>query len=286
MGGIFELVAPTQSGHLEKFPRLRPDREADGSTLLSIRPSWRTTPKGSPFIWLQQYSRMKRIPFYETLPMLTPVQETTLIKIMHPRGFLRASSTGSSRNERFRQYEGHVVVVQPLPFGRVKELKEQDGLYTLILQGINEEGKAVRDTRLIDVLDDFVNPYEDYGSFLHYGESKDLEVIVSNTTEAGICFEEKTSIDLERKLCPSESCSPCSRGVMTRSPWHGLPASLHSSHNGDRSECLRLAEARGMEEVSFLFREIAIHLDPRHRIVRVSRDDSSLCENRLLDNNM
>ena len=91
------------------------------------------------------------------------------------------------------KYEGHVVVVQPLPFGRVKELAEQDGLYTLILQGLDENGQPVRTHDVIDVLDDFVNPYVDYKKYLDYAESKDLEVIISNTTEAGIAFEQNYS---------------------------------------------------------------------------------------------
>lgn len=88
-----------------------------------------------------------------------------------------------------KQYDGHVVVVQPLPFGRVKELEEQDGLYTLYLQGLNE-GKVIKTHEVIDVLDDFINPYTQYEKFLKYAESEDLEVIVSNTTEAGIVLDE------------------------------------------------------------------------------------------------
>ncbi|HBT60046.1 MAG TPA: tagaturonate reductase, partial [Acholeplasmataceae bacterium] len=33
-------------------------------------------------------------------------------------------------------FDGNVAVVQPMPFGRVKDLEEQDGLYTLILEGL------------------------------------------------------------------------------------------------------------------------------------------------------
>ena len=35
-------------------------------------------------------------------------------------------------------FNGGVAVVQPLPAGRVKELEKQDGLYTLLLEGIEE----------------------------------------------------------------------------------------------------------------------------------------------------
>ena len=41
-----------------------------------------------------------------------------------------------------------VVLVQPMPFGRVKELAEQDGLYTLRLEGI-DGGKKVKNSQVI-----------------------------------------------------------------------------------------------------------------------------------------
>ena len=91
------------------------------------------------------------------------------------------------------KYEGHVVVVQPLNFGRVKELAEQDGLFTLYLQGLNN-GEVVKNHEVIDVLDDFINPYSEYDKFLKYAESEDLEVVISNTTEAGIVLDE-TNVD-------------------------------------------------------------------------------------------
>jgi len=86
------------------------------------------------------------------------------------------------------KYEGHVVVVQPLEFGRIKELADQDCLYTLYLQGVNN-GEIVRTHEVIDVIDDVVNPYSNYDKFLKYAESNDLEVVVSNTTEAGIVLD-------------------------------------------------------------------------------------------------
>ncbi len=81
-----------------------------------------------------------------------------------------------------------VAVVQPMPFGRVKELKEQDGLYTLRLEGI-DNGEEVKKSRIIDVIGDLINPFEEYERYLAYGESEDLQVIISNTTEAGIAVD-------------------------------------------------------------------------------------------------
>ena len=92
----------------------------------------------------------------------------------------------------------NVVVVQPMPMGRVKELAAQDGLYTLCLEGI-DKGEKVQSKQIIDVLGDFVNPFEDYEKFLSYGRSEDLEVIISNTTEAGIALD---SSDTDFSKCP------------------------------------------------------------------------------------
>lgn len=85
-------------------------------------------------------------------------------------------------------FDGGVVVVQPMPFGRVENLKEQDGLYTLYLQGL-QNGKAERVHEVIDVLEDYLNPFTDYAKYLDYAKSTDLEFIISNTTEAGIAFD-------------------------------------------------------------------------------------------------
>lgn len=87
-------------------------------------------------------------------------------------------------------FNGSICVVQPLSFGRVKDLEEQGGLYTLYLEGINK-GKVVKEHQIIDVLTDFINPYEQLDKYLEYARSKDLEYIISNTTEAGIVYEEE-----------------------------------------------------------------------------------------------
>lgn len=91
-----------------------------------------------------------------------------------------------------------VAVVQPMPFGRVNELAAQDGLYTLRLEGI-DNGENVKKSQVIDVIGDCVNPFTEYEKFLKYGESEDLQVIISNTTEAGIAVDPD---DTDFSNCP------------------------------------------------------------------------------------
>lgn len=101
-------------------------------------------------------------------------------------------------------FNGNVVVVQPMPFGRVADLEQQDGLYTLYLQGLMN-GKAERVHEVIDVLEDFINPFQDYSKYLEYAKSEDLEFIVSNTTEAGITFDpEDTDLSVTPKSFPGK----------------------------------------------------------------------------------
>ena len=91
-----------------------------------------------------------------------------------------------------------VAVVQPMPMGRVADLAAQDGLYTLRLEGI-DKGEKVKKSQIIDVLDDYINPFTDYEKFLRYGESEDLQVVISNTTEAGIALD---VTDTDLTVCP------------------------------------------------------------------------------------
>ncbi len=91
-----------------------------------------------------------------------------------------------------------VAVVQPMPMGRVADLEKQDGLYTLCLEGI-DKGEKVQSKRIIDVLKDFINPFEQYDKFLNYAKSEDLEIVISNTTEAGIALDKS---DTDFTKCP------------------------------------------------------------------------------------
>lgn len=90
-------------------------------------------------------------------------------------------------------YNGNVAVVQPQPFGRVNELAKQDGLYTVIQEGV-QNGEFISRSQIIDIISEFVDPYADYASYLKLAEIETLELMISNTTEAGIVLDESDSI--------------------------------------------------------------------------------------------
>lgn len=90
-------------------------------------------------------------------------------------------------------FNGDVAVVQPLASGRVKELEKQDGLYTLIQEGV-QNNEFISKSQIIDCLRTFVDPYESYEDFLKLAEIPTLELLISNTTESGIVLDKTDSI--------------------------------------------------------------------------------------------
>ena len=88
-------------------------------------------------------------------------------------------------------WNGKVTVVQPIQQGLAAMMNQQDCLYTLYLRG-REKGQEVDRKRIISACKNALNPYEadDYQKMMEVARSADLEIIVSNTTEAGIAYDE------------------------------------------------------------------------------------------------
>ena len=93
-------------------------------------------------------------------------------------------------------FNGKVVLVQPIAAGLTKMINEQEGLYTLYLRG-SENGEKVDLKRVISSCSRGLNPYDAGGwdEVLKLARSKDLEFVVSNTTEAGIVYDEGSTFD-------------------------------------------------------------------------------------------
>jgi len=91
-------------------------------------------------------------------------------------------------------FNSSVVVVQPLPNGMIEMLNEQDGLYHVNLQGL-DKGKSVNSIELIDVISRSLNPYTMFQKYMKLAESPEMRFVFSNTTEAGIAFDESCKAD-------------------------------------------------------------------------------------------
>ncbi|EKQ57066.1 MULTISPECIES: tagaturonate reductase [unclassified Clostridium] len=119
-------------------------------------------------------------------------------------------------------FNGSVVVVQPLENGLVDMLNEQDCLYTLYLQGV-QNGKASKTHKIINSISRGINPYRDYNEYLKVAENPDLRFIVSNTTEAGIAFDENDKLN--------EGCQKSYPGKLTALLYHRF-----NTFKGDNSK--------------------------------------------------
>ncbi len=91
-------------------------------------------------------------------------------------------------------FDAGVVAVQPINQGLIKMLNDQDGLYTLYLNGI-KNGEAISEHEIIDCIQRGINPYENPSDYTAIGENPDLRFVISNTTEAGIAYNADDKLD-------------------------------------------------------------------------------------------
>ena len=96
-------------------------------------------------------------------------------------------------NER-TEFNGKVVLTQPISPGLAEVINSQEGLYTLFLRG-QENGEKVSRKRVISCVSRCINPYQDYAALLACAEIPELRFLVSNTTEAGIVFDPTCRFD-------------------------------------------------------------------------------------------
>lgn len=82
-------------------------------------------------------------------------------------------------------FEGSVVVVQPIKEGLCDMLEAQGCKYTHLVRGTEGYESSV-----IDVISRCVKPYDDFDSYLNLASQPELRYIISNTTEAGITYSD------------------------------------------------------------------------------------------------
>lgn len=82
-----------------------------------------------------------------------------------------------------------VKVVQPIKDGMCDMLSEQGCVYTHICRG--KEG--VEKTK-VEAITGCVKPYDNFDAYIALAENPDFRFIVSNTTEAGICYSDNDKI--------------------------------------------------------------------------------------------
>lgn len=83
------------------------------------------------------------------------------------------------------EFNGNIVVVQPIENGMCDMLTAQNCGYTHVIRGVEGVEKTV-----VNSISRCVKPYDDYDTYLALAHNPDFRFIVSNTTEAGISYVE------------------------------------------------------------------------------------------------
>ena len=87
-----------------------------------------------------------------------------------------------------------VNIVKPITFGTLERFEKQKNKYHIVLRGM-ENGQTVENVYKVDSLENVIDPFVEYEKYVSLAKDKELKIIVSNTTEAGICFNEKDEMD-------------------------------------------------------------------------------------------
>ena len=87
-----------------------------------------------------------------------------------------------------------VEIVKPIPFGSLDAFARQENRYHVILRGV-KDGNAAETVYPVSVVEQAISPFDDFPAYAALAVDPALAVIVSNTTEAGICCHEGDSFD-------------------------------------------------------------------------------------------
>ena len=85
-------------------------------------------------------------------------------------------------------YDGSIVIAQSVG-QKNPAFAEQNCRYTTVLRG-KADGAVVNEAHTVTSIHELVHTTEDYDAFMRLAECPTLEVILSNTTEAGIVYNE------------------------------------------------------------------------------------------------
>ncbi|MEM1324822.1 MAG: tagaturonate reductase [Bacteroidota bacterium] len=91
-------------------------------------------------------------------------------------------------------FNAGVAIVKPTQRGDYEVLKAQDGLFYVLLNGI-QNGELVEEHRLVKCVQKVIQPYTQWDEYLKLAEDPNIRFVVSNTTEAGIKFSPEDQKD-------------------------------------------------------------------------------------------
>jgi tagaturonate reductase len=146
-------------------------------------------------------------------------------------------------------FNGDIVLVKPIEYGNLDNFKQQDCLYTVSLRGIMD-GNEIVTNRVVTSVTDVVDAIQEYEKYAELSKLDTLRFVVSNTTEAGIVYDDKDCYE----LCPPKSYP----GKLTKFLHERF---LH--FKGDLSKGLIILPVELIEDNGIHLKEIVIKLAKR-----------------------
>ena len=140
------------------------------------------------------------------------------------------------------EFNGDVCVVKPTPRGDYNQLRQQDGLFHVILEGIRD-GWFYDELRLVQCIGQIENPFMNWDSYLRSAHNPTIQFIISNTTEAGIRFD--VAAQFENKT-PSSFPALLTHWLLSRFRYTGqkseplviIPLELITDNGDKLNECV------------------------------------------------
>lgn len=103
-------------------------------------------------------------------------------------------------------FNGDIVLIKPIEFGNLERFHNQDCQYTVSLSGV-VDGEAKVLNRVVTSVKDAVDAYTEYEKYNDLAKIDTLRFVVSNTTEAGITYDETDRFELTPpKSFPGKLC--------------------------------------------------------------------------------
>ncbi len=86
-------------------------------------------------------------------------------------------------------FNSGVILIKPTKSGHYDNLAIQDNLFSSVLSE-TRDGRIFYDKKIITCINEIINPYENWKAFLDSAKIPDIRFIFSNTTEAGIRYDD------------------------------------------------------------------------------------------------
>lgn len=85
-------------------------------------------------------------------------------------------------------FDGSIAVILPRS-GKTDRFAKQNNIYTVCLRG-QQDGQVYKENRVITSIDSVISARDEYDAFMALAYEDALEFVISNTTDAGIVFNE------------------------------------------------------------------------------------------------